>query len=68
MLCTSYSGEEDGRVPLRDALVLARAEKLMGGDYDYDFSLCLDYPLEEYIMSFGDLAEAEHGENEEDGR
>ncbi len=59
VLCTSFTGEEDGTVPLRDALVLARAEKLMGENYVYDFSLCLDYPLEEYMMSFGDLAATE---------
>lgn len=56
--CTSFSGEEDGTVPLRDALVLARAEKLIGDNYEYDFTQCLDYPIEEYIMSFGDLAMA----------
>ena len=66
--CTSYTGEEDGSVPLRDALVLARAEKLMGGNYDYDFSLCLDYPLQEYMMTFADLAEAEYGEEKEGNR
>ena len=65
VLCTSFTGEEDGTVPLRDALVLARAEKLMGENYVYDFSLCLDYPLEEYMMSFGDLAATEFLEEEE---
>ena len=41
---------------LRDALAVARIEKLEGDKYHYDFNDCLDYELEEYIMSYGDMA------------
>ncbi len=43
---------------LRDALLLARLEKIEGDKYEYDFSQCLDYELDEYIMSFGDVISA----------
>ena len=52
-------------LPLRDALTLLRLEKLGEEEYSYDFSECLDYELEDYIMSFADLARAE-AEEEED--
>lgn len=43
---------------LRDVLSMARIEKLEGDKYHYDFNDCLDYELEEYIMSYGDMARA----------
>ncbi|MCI6012833.1 MAG: hypothetical protein PUK54_04755 [Firmicutes bacterium] len=54
--CTSISDGEEISVPVRDAVVLARSESLTGDRYEYDYSECQDYPLEEYIMSLGDLA------------
>jgi hypothetical protein len=54
-------------VPMRDAVTMARIEKLEGDKYEYDFSQCMDYPLEEYIMSLGDMVAAEYEEEEEDG-
>ena len=47
-----------------DALLLARLEKLDGSGYQYDFSECMHYPLDEYIVSLGDLAAAEDAEAE----
>lgn len=49
---------------MRDALLLARLEKLDGSGYQYDFSECMHYPLDEYIVSLGDLAAAEDAEAE----
>ncbi len=49
---------------LRDALLLARLEKLEGDKYEYDFSQCLDYELDEYIMSFGDVISASERDDE----
>lgn len=54
--CTSISDGEEISVPVRDAVVLARSESLTGDRYEYDYSECQDYPLEEYIMSLVDLA------------
>lgn len=51
---------------LRDALALARLEKIEGDKYEYDFSGCLDYHLDEYIMSFGDVIAAEDEYSDED--
>lgn len=41
-----------------EALALCRMEKLNGDEYDYDFSNCLDYDLDEYSMSLSDMMEA----------
>lgn len=40
---------------LRDALFSKRMEKLGEGKYFYDFTEAMDYPLEEYVMTFGDM-------------
>lgn len=40
---------------LRDALVYPVLEKLEGGSYQYDFSRCENYKMDEYIMSFQDM-------------
>ena len=45
-------------MPVRDALALSRLEKLEGDEYRYDFTDALEYELEEYIMTYGDLADA----------
>ena len=47
---------------MRDALVCARLEALEGTKYQYDFSECSDYELDEYIVSFGDMLAAEDSE------
>ena len=46
-------GEKDET--LRDALFERRMEALGGDKYFYDFTEAMDYPLEEYVMSFGDM-------------
>ena len=40
---------------LRDALFSKRMESLGGEKYFYDFTEAMDYPLEEYVMTFGDM-------------
>lgn len=44
-------------IPVRDALALYRSEKLTNGEYSYDFGSALEYELEEYIMTYADLAD-----------
>ena len=57
--CTRDGDESVQVLPVRDALALNREEKLGGGLFRYDFQEALDYPLEDFIMSFADLAELE---------
>ncbi len=52
-------------LPLRDALTLVRLEKLGEEEYSYDFTESLDYELEDYIMSFADLARVDEEEEED---
>ncbi len=56
--CKNISTGETFSVSIRDALSLARIEKLEGDKYQYDFEECMDYKIEEYIMSYGDMARA----------
>ena len=63
--CKSLSDGEEKVLPLRDALVLSRLEKMEEDEYQYDFEECLKYEIDEYIMSFADLAVEEDDEDEE---
>lgn len=62
VVCKSIINDREEIHSLRDALMLARLEKIEGDKYMYDFSPCLDYTLDEYIMSFGDGVLAEEKE------
>lgn len=55
--CTDLSTMEETQMPLRDALVASRIEGIEGNTnkYQYDFSECMEYPLDEYIVSLGDM-------------
>ncbi len=57
--CTSVLTGEEQVLPVRDAVTLARSENLTREKYEYDYSDCLEYKLDEYIMNFGDLVAAE---------
>lgn len=50
-----YTGEISFQ-PVRDALTNARLERMNGEEFSYDFSGALEYPLEEYIMTYADMA------------
>ena len=52
---TDLGSTEDEEMTLRDALVCARLEALGADKYQYDFSECSSYPLDEYIVSLGDM-------------
>ena len=47
---------EESVLPLKEALIQARVDKLDGSEHSFDFSACLDYELDDYIM---DLAQVE---------
>lgn len=67
VVCSEIGSGKEEEHTLRDAIGALRLEKLEGDKYEYDFSACLDYPLDEYAMSFGDMIAAaeEEGEGEE---
>lgn len=62
--CTNIDEDEKKVLTLRDALTLARLEKLENEEYRYDFTDCLDYELDDYIMSFADLAGSEDADGD----
>lgn len=64
--CRDLDTNEITEETVRDALVNSRLEKLTGIEYNYDFEKALDYELEEFMMSYADLAaEMEMDEEEE---
>lgn len=65
VICKSRSDGSEKALSLRDALTLARLEKLEEEEYEYDFTDCLRFEIDEYIMGFADLAPEE--DLEEDG-
>lgn len=52
VICQSNTTGNRTLLPVRDALVLYRAEKFQGDEYNYDFSSCCDYEIDEYVVSF----------------
>ncbi len=64
VVCTDVESGVEKLMSVRDALLAARIEKLDNTtSYEYDFSDCEDYPIDEYIMSMGDIAMAGESEN-----
>lgn len=59
--CQNRKDGSTRTVPVREALVLYRIEKLRADEYMYDFSECLDYPLDEYVVSFTSDADGDTG-------
>ena len=64
--CINTSTHEAVIVPMRDALVYSRLEKLDGDKFQYNFDECMDYSPEEYVLSYGDLARSMREENVQD--
>ena len=50
---------------VRDAIATARAGKLSGEEYAFDFSTALDYDIDYYAMSFTDLIDSADESDEE---
>jgi hypothetical protein len=55
--CERASDGFTQKAPILQALVLHRMEKLGEDEYYYDFSQCMDYPLEEYVFTVGSFDE-----------
>lgn len=51
VICSDNKTGERKILPVRDALVLYREEKLSGTEYSYDFEGCTDYEIDEYVVS-----------------
>ena len=54
--CTNIARGVSEFLSVRDALTSARIEKLDGTEYAYDFNNAVCYELEEYIMTYADMA------------
>jgi len=53
-------------LPVVEALALYRLEKLGEENYEYDYSDCLEYPLEEYAVTFSYSMKDEDNEEDEE--
>lgn len=54
--CRDLEDDEITNETLRDALINARLEKITEAEFSYDFDKALEYELEEFIMTYADLA------------
>ncbi len=52
--CVNEETGESQMLPVRDALVLDRAEKLGGSGYDLSFERAEEYDLDDFVMTFTD--------------
>lgn len=60
-------GEEDGRtLNLRDAVTQKRLEKIENEEYAFDFSECLDYEIEDYILDMASVSRERDAEMADD--
>ncbi len=57
--CTNKNDKSTKEVTFFEALVLSRMEKLNGEEYLYGFDEGLNYQLDEYVVSFSEIAEEE---------
>lgn len=57
VFCKNLKNHDESVITVRDAITLKRLEKLGGDEYRFDFNNCLNYELNEYVISFADLAE-----------
>ncbi|NLF47522.1 MAG: hypothetical protein GX578_04280 [Clostridiales bacterium] len=55
--CKDPDTGEEKLLTLRDALTLARLQKLEGEEYIYDFSECMNYEVDDYMVNISELAE-----------
>ena len=63
----SVLNKENGREyeqSVRDAIATARAGKLSGEEFAFDFATALDYDIDYYAMSFSDLIDSVEEESE----
>lgn len=58
-VCEVGNYENEKCINMRDALTLSRVENLGGEKYEYTFDEALDLEVDEYAMSFADLAREE---------
>ncbi|HUM56139.1 MAG TPA: hypothetical protein PLC13_03185 [Bacillota bacterium] len=55
--CKDPATGEEKLLTLRDALTLARLEKLEGEEYIYDFSECMNYEVDDYMVNISELTD-----------
>lgn len=55
--CECRDGQQVWYQPVRDAITDARMEKIGGRELTFDFAKALEYPMEEYVMRYGDLTD-----------
>jgi len=63
-VCTDPDTGESETLPLRDAAARYRLAKLDGKDLGIDFDEALGFEVEDYIVSFGELAEGASSEDQ----
>jgi len=66
VICEDRSDGSEREIPLSEALTNNRVQNFTDDDYLFDFSGALDYQLDEYIVSLGDIIEDSYGDGDEE--
>ena len=55
--CTidNYDTGVSSKISVRDAITENRVAQVTGDDVNFDFTEAVEYPIEEYIMTYGDI-------------
>ncbi len=59
VVCTNETNGKEMVMPICESIILHRSEAFGPAKYFYDFSRCLDYTVDEYVVSFSSLIEEE---------
>jgi len=63
--CVDGDSGEVEYMTVRDAIAAARAEQLDKSEHRFDFSDALEYELDEFMMTYADMADGEEEESEQ---
>ncbi len=65
VVCRPVGEEAEVVLNVRDAVTQKRLEKIENEEYDYDYSGCLDYEIDEFILDMASVSR-ERADEEED--
>lgn len=66
VICRDLKNRRVSEIPLIDALSFYRMGKLVDNKCDYDFTQCMDYKIEEFVMPISAFSDEEYDLDDED--
>lgn len=63
--CIAKESKAQSEVTVAEAIAMARLEKMGEEEYTFDFSDVLEYPIDEYVMSFAEIFDDDEYESDD---